>query len=78
MNRKIRWCARWLPGLFLILLFTSCRSSHQINLEPVEVKPIHITIDVNIRVERALEDFFSDLDEESSTIQESTPTTGVK
>ncbi len=34
----------------------------------VEVKPIHITVDVNVRVERALDDFFADLDKKSSTI----------
>lgn len=35
---------------------------------PIEVKPIHITVDVNIRVEKALDDFFGDLDKQSSTI----------
>ncbi len=29
----------------------------------MEVKPIHITIDVNIRVEKALDDYFGDIDE---------------
>lgn len=44
------------------LLFTAC-TRHEIEVKPVEIKPIHITIDVNVRVERALEDFFGDLDE---------------
>ena len=35
----------------------------------VEVKPIHITVDVNVRVEKALDDFFGDLDKKSSTIK---------
>lgn len=35
----------------------------------VEVKPIHITVDVNVRVEKALEDFFGDLDQKSTTLQ---------
>jgi hypothetical protein len=35
---------------------------------PIEVKPIHITVDVNVKVERALEDFFGDLDKKSTTI----------
>ncbi len=34
----------------------------EIALAPVEIKPIHITIDVNIRVDKALDDFFKDLD----------------
>jgi len=38
----------------------------------VDVKPIHITVDVNVRVEKALEDFFGDLDQKSTTLQ--TPT----
>ena len=35
----------------------------QIQVAPIEVKPIHITIDVNVRVERALDDVFKDIDE---------------
>jgi len=44
------------------LLFMAC-TRHEVEVKPVEIKPIHITIDVNVRVERALEDFFGDLDE---------------
>jgi hypothetical protein len=29
----------------------------------VEIKPIHITIDINVKVDKALDDFFGDLDE---------------
>ncbi|MEN9401327.1 MAG: hypothetical protein RL091_30 [Verrucomicrobiota bacterium] len=39
-----------------------------VKTEPIEVKPIHITVDVNVRVERALDDFFGDLDKKSATI----------
>ena len=28
-----------------------------------EIKPIHITMDINLKVDRALDDFFSDVDE---------------
>jgi hypothetical protein len=38
---------------------------------PIEVKPIHITVDVNVRVEKALDDFFGDLDQKSATIEPS-------
>ena len=41
----------------------------QVEVAPVEIKPIHITIDVNIRVDRALDDFFSDLDESAQEIK---------
>jgi len=36
---------------------------HEVDLKPVEIKPIHITIDINVKVDRALDDFFGDLDD---------------
>ncbi|MBW2655331.1 MAG: YnbE family lipoprotein [Deltaproteobacteria bacterium] len=58
-------------GLFLILfVFAGCQSSHQVEVKPVEIKPIHITIDVNIRVEKALDDFFDDLEAAEDKIKE--------
>jgi len=47
------------------LLLAGCIN---VKTEPIEVKPIHITVDVNVKVERALDDFFGDLDKKSSTI----------
>lgn len=46
------------------LLLGGCVS---VRTEPIEVKPIHITVDVNVKVERALEDFFGGLDAKSAT-----------
>lgn len=37
-----------------------------VKMDPIQV---HATVDVNVRVERALEDFFSELDQESKTIR---------
>jgi hypothetical protein len=34
-----------------------------VDVKPVEIKPIHITIDVNVKVDKALDDFFGDIDE---------------
>ena len=31
----------------------------EVDVKPIEVKPIHITIDVNVRVDRELDQFFS-------------------
>jgi len=63
MHRRI------LPFVSLApLLLGGCLN---VKTEPIEVKPIHITVDVNVRVERALDDFFGDLDEKSSTIEPS-------
>ena len=47
----------------ITLLAANGCTSHKVEVAPVEVKPIHITIDVNVKVDRALDDFFSDLDE---------------
>ena len=44
------------------MLATACNTKHNVAVAPLEVKPIHITIDVNIKVDRALDDFFGDLD----------------
>lgn len=50
-------------ALFLIFfVFSGCQSRHEVELKPVEIKPIHITIDVNVRVEKALDDFFDDIE----------------
>lgn len=49
-----------------LLLFGGCLN---VKTAPIEVKPIHITVDVNVKVEKALDDFFGDLDKQSTTIQ---------
>ena len=49
----------WVVTLFMIL---SC-TQHKVEIAPVEVKPIHITIDVNVKVDKALDDFFGDIDQ---------------
>jgi hypothetical protein len=46
----------------VILAFSAC-TKHEVEVKPVEIKPIHITIDINIKVDKALDDFFGDLDE---------------
>lgn len=47
----------------LLLLLSGCSTRHEVQMAPVEVKPIHITIDVNVRVQKDLEDFFGDIDQ---------------
>lgn len=60
----------WSTILVGLLVFSgACRIRHEV--APVEVKPIHITIDVNVRVDRALDDFFSDIDRAEERIEES-------
>lgn len=56
-------CSTLLGGCLAasLLLVVSC-TRHEVEIKPVEIKPIHITIDVNVKVDRALDDFFSDID----------------
>ena len=51
--------------LALLLGIGSACTKHEVDVKPVEIKPIHITIDVKVKVDRALDDFFGDLDEEA-------------
>jgi len=56
--------------LFVVCFFiTGCSSTHKIQVAPMEIKPIHITIDVNIKVDRALDNFFGDLDNAENKIK---------
>ena len=62
----------FLAALMALMLTVACNTKHEVQVAPVEVKPIHITIDVNIKVDRALDDFFGDLDaaaEKNSTVK---------
>lgn len=45
-----------------IAALAACSSSHEVDVKPVEIKPIHITLDINVKVDRALDDFFGDID----------------
>lgn len=48
------------------LLSPSACTRHEVEIKPVEIKPIHITIDINVKVDRALDDFFGDLDKKQT------------
>ena len=63
-----------LLGALFVLIATGC-TQHRVEVAPVEVKPIHITIDVNVKVDRALDNFFGDIDATKEKIEDrSTPT----
>ena len=59
-------CMNRFPFLALMAVFgvVGCVS---VKTEPIEVKPIHITVDVNVKIDRALNDFFGDLDRKATT-----------
>ena len=48
-------------------LFSGCI---HVKLDPIQV---HATVDVNVKVDRALDDFFGEIDKKSTTITPSTP-----
>jgi hypothetical protein len=59
--------------LMLLLGGLGCQTKHQIEtVHKVEVAPMHITIDVNVKVDRALDDFFGDLDAAEERIEPKT------
>jgi hypothetical protein len=65
MNRK------WFTLLLAVMMFLSMAcTQHRVEVEPVEVKPIHITIDVNVKIEREIDDYFGDLFEQEEQIRE--------
>lgn len=53
----------------MLLLQSGCSTRHEVQMAPVEIKPIHITIDVNVRVQKDLEDFFGDIDKAEKTLE---------
>jgi hypothetical protein len=52
----------FLLGMAWMFILPAC-TKHKVEVAPVEVKPIHITIDINVKVDKALEDFFKDIDQ---------------
>jgi hypothetical protein len=62
----------------LLLCCLSACTRHEVNVAPVEVKPIHITIDVNVKVDRELDSFFDDIDSAEQQDAASSPSDGSK
>jgi len=54
------------PALLVLglALLSGCLN---VTVQPIEVR-VQATLDVNVKVDRALDDFFGDLDEKSATI----------
>lgn len=50
-------------------LMQACQTHHDVDVAPVEIKPIHITLDVKVKVDRALNDFFNELDSAEKKIE---------
>ena len=54
------------PAL-LVLGLVPLSGCLNVTVQPIEVR-VQATLDVNVKVDRALDDFFGDLDEKSATI----------
>jgi hypothetical protein len=48
-------CAAWPIAIAAVLISGGCIN---VKSEPIEIKPIYITMDINLRVQRELEEFF--------------------
>jgi hypothetical protein len=57
-----------LTGVMLCLLVPAC-TRHRVEIAPVKIEPIHITIDVNVKIDRALDDFFGDIDKKAEDLE---------
>nr|WP_321399165.1 hypothetical protein [uncultured Desulfobacter sp.] len=54
----------------VFLTLAGCSTRHEVEVKPLEIKPIHITIDVNVKVDKALDDFFGDIDAAQEKIEQ--------
>ena len=62
MKRSALLCG---AGALLGLAAGCIKLTTENEIKPIEVKPIHITVDINVKIDRALDDFFGDLDKSS-------------
>jgi hypothetical protein len=59
----------FLAALASLLVLSAC-TSHRVEVAPVEVKPIHITIDVNVKIDRELDNYLDDIFEAGDDIRQ--------
>lgn len=55
---RIRESVFW--AVVPLLLLPAC-TQHRVEVAPVEIKPIHITVDVNVKIEKEIDNYFGDL-----------------
>ena len=65
---KILYCAVFAGLLAVAGCTPTIETKHEIEIKPIEVKPITMNINVNVKVERELEDFFGDLDQQAEQL----------
>ncbi|HWP39668.1 MAG TPA: hypothetical protein VNL70_01995 [Tepidisphaeraceae bacterium] len=55
MTRRLRLSGLRL-AVSLLALVPSCA---RVSVDPIEVRPIHVVVDVNVRIDRELDEFFA-------------------
>lgn len=58
----------YLTVIFSIGAVLGCSSCANVKVDPIEVKPIEINVNVRVTVEKELDDFFGDLDAQEKEI----------
>ncbi|MCG3178587.1 MAG: hypothetical protein BIFFINMI_00915 [Phycisphaerae bacterium] len=71
----------WLLMALAVVLWAAygCEVKHDVKVEPIEIKPIHITMDINIKVDREVDAFFGDVEKRAAELNppaETQPSTG--
>jgi hypothetical protein len=58
----------WLLVAVAALLWAThgCEVKHDVKVEPVEIKPIHITMDINVKVDREVDAFFNEVEQKAA------------
>lgn len=56
-------------AIVLGLLGLGAAGCIRVKTEPIEIKPIHITMDINLKIQRELDRFFGDLDSLAETME---------
>ena len=54
------------PAAMTVVSCARVETDSKVDVRPIEVKPIHITVDVNVRVDRELDNFFAFEDQPTS------------
>jgi hypothetical protein len=58
-KQQIRIALTAVPLSCLAAACARLDTNSQVDVKPIEVKPIHITVDVNVRIDRELDNFFA-------------------
>ncbi len=64
------WKKWLLPTVVLLAGTSTACTQHRVEVAPVEVKPIHITIDVNVKIDREIDDYFGELFEKEEALRQ--------